>query len=59
MMAECVSGDVTVLIMDKRESKVLMNALMHLWEDDDKYLIIANEWERGTLRNLMDSIGVE
>jgi hypothetical protein len=58
-MAECVSGDVTVLIMDKRESKVLMNALMHLWEDDDKYLIIANEWERGTLRNLMDAIGVE
>jgi len=56
-MAECVSGDVTVLIMDKRESKVLMNALMHLWEDDDKYLIIANEWERGTLRNLMDAIG--
>jgi hypothetical protein len=58
-MAECVSGDVTVLVMDKRESKVLMNALMHLWEDDDKYLIIANEWERGTLRNLMDAIGVE
>jgi len=56
-MAECVSGDVTVLIMDKRELKVLMNALMHLWEDDDKYLIIANEWERGTLRNLMDAIG--
>ena len=57
-MAECVSGKVTVLVMDERESQVLMNALMHLWEDDDKYLIIANEWERGTLRNLMDAIGI-
>lgn len=57
-MAECVSGDnLTVLVMDGRESKVLLDALLHLYEDDDKYLIIASDGDRSILLRLMDAIG--
>jgi len=57
-MAECVSGDVTVLIMDETECMVLMSALMHLWEDDDKYIAVTSDYQRGILHGLMDAIGV-
>ena len=58
-MAECVSGDnLTVLVMDSRESKVLLDALLHLYEDDDKYLIVTSDGDRVVLLRLMDAIGV-
>lgn len=57
-MAECTSGDLTVLVMNVDESRVLMQALTRLWEDDSECLILANEWERGALHSLMDAIGV-
>ena len=58
-MAECVSGDVTVLVLDAAETHVLVTALKHLRRDDDECLILAHDWERGTLHGLMDAIGVE
>jgi hypothetical protein len=56
-MAECVSGEVTVLVMDAHESKVLLDALLHLYEDDDKYLIVTSDGNRAVLLGLMDAIG--
>lgn len=58
-MAECTSGDVTVLVLDAAETHVLVTALKHLWKDDNECLILANDWERGTLHSLMDAIGVD
>lgn len=58
-MAECTSGDLTVLVLDNTETQILITALKHLWKDDNECLILANDWERGALHSVMDAIGVD
>lgn len=57
-MAVGISGDLVVMAMDEDESKVLKSALKHLWKEDRECLILT-DWERGTLHDLMDAMGVE
>ncbi len=59
-MAECVSGDVTVLIMDKDESAFLKEAL--LFELDSLNQELSDDWNWSTkniIVGLLDALGVE
>ena len=59
-MAECVSGDVIVLIMDKDESAFLVEAL--LFELDSINQELSDDWNWSTkniIVGLLDALGVE
>lgn len=58
-MAECVSGDVTVLVMDAHEVEIVRLALIDLWESNDEFAYNATDYQRGVALSLMDAIGVD
>lgn len=58
-MAECTSGDLTVLVMDSEEVEMLRYALIELWENNDRFSAQATAHQKGVLLRLMDAVGVE